>query len=162
METELLPEDWRASQEQPENAAHRANVAPLTTSSFHRRSRSVIGSLARSFAFAFSGLWFLIRTQRNARIEIAIGAAACALATWLGISRVEWAIVISMVTIVLILEGINTAIEAAVDLASPERHPLAKAAKDVAAAMVLVAAMGSLAVGALIFGPPLWHRLFPN
>ena len=59
----------------------------------------------------------------------------------------------------LILEGLNTAIEAAVDLASPNLHPLAKTAKDVAAAMVLIAAIASVGVGLLILGPPLWRKL---
>jgi diacylglycerol kinase len=61
--------------------------------------------------------------------------------------------------LVLILEGINTAIEAAVDLAAPDRHPLAKAAKDLAAAMVLIAAIASAAVGFIILGPPLLQKL---
>ena len=60
---------------------------------------------------------------------------------------------------VLILEGLNTALEAAVDLASPELHPLAKIAKDVTAGMVLIAAIASVGVGLIILGPPLWARL---
>jgi len=57
--------------------------------------------------------------------------------------------------LVLALEALNTAIELAVTLASPQRHPLAKAAKDVAAAMVLIAAVGSVIVGAIVLGPRL-------
>ena len=60
----------------------------------------------------------------------------------------------------LILEGLNTAVEAAIDLASPQIHPLAKAAKDLAAGMVLIAAIASVAVGGLILGPPLWRKVF--
>ena len=115
--------------------------------------------LARSFHFAFAGLFFLFGTQRNARIELVIGLLACALGWWLRISRVEWAILVVMIAIVLILEGLNTALEAAVDLASPAIHPLAKAAKDVTAGMVLVAAVASIIVGLLILGPPLLHRI---
>ena len=115
--------------------------------------------IVRSFGFAFEGLWYLLRTQRNARIELLIGAIACALGAWLRIGRVEWAILAITIASVFILEGINTAFEAAIDLASPNPHPLAKACKDLAAAMVLVAAIASLAVGLLILGPPLWHRL---
>ena len=59
----------------------------------------------------------------------------------------------------IILEGVNTAIEAVVDLASPEIHPLAKVAKDVGAGAVLIAAIASVTVGLLIFGPPLWERV---
>ena len=115
--------------------------------------------IVRSFYFAFVGLGYLIRTQRNARIELFIGAVACALGAWLRISRVEWAVLAFTIALVLILEGLNTAVEAAIDLASPKFHPLAKAAKDLAAGMVLIAAIASIAVGLLILGPPLWHRL---
>jgi diacylglycerol kinase len=122
------------------------------------RPRPRIG-LARSFYFAFAGLSYFIRTQRNARIELVIALVVCALAWWLKVSRVEWAILIVMIALVLIFEGLNTALEAAVDLASPEVHPLAKTAKDVAAGMVLIAAIASVIVGLLILGPPLVARL---
>jgi diacylglycerol kinase len=115
--------------------------------------------LLRSFHFAFSGLAFFFKTQRNARIEILLGAIACGLGAWLRISRLEWAVLVLATALVLILEGINTAIEAAVDLAAPDRHPLAKAAKDLAAAMVLIAAIASAAVGFIILGPPLLQKL---
>jgi diacylglycerol kinase len=118
------------------------------------------GRLARSFYHAFAGLFHLLRSQPNARTELAIGALACALAGWLGISRGEWAVLVLTIAAVLILEGVNTAIEAAVDLASPDFHPRAKVAKDVAAGMVLLASIASIVIGAVILGPPLWNRLF--
>ncbi len=120
-----------------------------------RKRVGIVGA----FGFAFAGLWFLVRTQRNARIEIAIGAAACGLGAWLGIGRAEWGVLVLTIALVLILEGLNTAIEAAVDLSTPQRHPLAKVCKDVSAGMVLIAAVASVVVGLLILGPPLWHRL---
>jgi diacylglycerol kinase len=116
-------------------------------------------SLVRSFYFAFAGIAHLFRTQRNARIELAIGIAACGLAAWLRVSRVDWAILLLTIACVLILEGLNTALEAVVDLASPEIHPLAKTAKDVSAGMVLIASLASVGVGLATLGPPLWHRL---
>ena len=119
----------------------------------------ILRSLVRSFGFALAGIGFLLRTQRNARIHVVIGAAACGLGAWLHISRVEWAILVFTIALVLILEGLNTAVEAAIDLASPQIHPLAKAAKDLAAGMVLIAAVASVAVGLLILGPPLWAKL---
>src|SRR5580704_11833598 len=85
--------------------------------------------ILRSFKFAFAGLGYLFRTQRNARIELFIGIGACALGGWLHINRTEWAVIIFTIALVLILEGLNTAIEAAIDLVSPQLHPLAKAAK---------------------------------
>jgi diacylglycerol kinase len=82
-----------------------------------------------------------------------------ATAIGVGVSAIQWCILILTIGAVLILEGLNTAIEALVDLASPSCHPLAKVAKDVAAAMVLMAAIGSVPIGLLILGPPLWRLL---
>jgi diacylglycerol kinase (ATP) len=81
--------------------------------------------IVRSFRFAFAGLGYLFRTQRNARIHLIVGTIACALGAWLKIGRVEWAVIVFTIALVLILEGLNTAMEAAIDLASPEVHPLA-------------------------------------
>ena len=125
-----------------------------------RRAGVLSVKIIRSFYFAFAGLAHLFRTQRNARIHAIIGTVACLLAAWVGVTRVEWALLVFTIALVLILEGLNTAIELAIDLASPDVHPLAKAAKDLAAGMVLVAAIASVAVGLLILGPPLWRKLF--
>jgi diacylglycerol kinase (ATP) len=109
----------------------------------------------RSFRFAFAGLEHLLRTQRNARIEVVIGIGAIAAGLVLGLTPPEWAVLALTICLVLILEGLNTSLELAVDLASPQLDPRAKAAKDLAAGMVLVAAIGSVAVGVTLFGPKL-------
>ena len=109
----------------------------------------------RSFGYAFEGVAYILRTQRNARIEIAVAIAAGLLAAWLGISTVEWAVLVMTIAIVLALEWMNTALELAVSLASPVAHPSAKAAKDVAAACVLLGAVASALVGVLLFLPRL-------
>lgn len=142
------------------NCNVRKGMMMLQMSDPGRPAQLFFRNITRSFYFAFAGLFFLLRTQRNARIELLIGGLACLVAAWLNISRVEWALIVFTIALVLILEGLNTAIEAAIDLASPQIHPLAKAAKDLSAGMVLVAAVASIAVGMLILGPPLWHRLF--
>lgn len=115
--------------------------------------------LLRSFGYAFEGVAYILRTQRNARIEIAIAIAALALAAWLGISAVEWAVLFVTIALVMALEWINTSLELAVSLASPERHPSAKAAKDVAAACVLLGVITSVVVALLLFAPRLVARL---
>jgi diacylglycerol kinase len=109
--------------------------------------------LLRSFGYAFAGVAYILRTQRNARIEITVAIAAVLLAAWLGVTAVEWAVLVLTIAIVLALEWINTALELAVSLASPDRHPSAKAAKDVAAASVLLGAVVSVVVGLLLFVP---------
>jgi undecaprenol kinase len=115
--------------------------------------------LLRSFAYAFDGVTYILRTQRNARIEAAVAIAAVVLAAWLGISAVEWAVLAITIALVLALEWINTSLELAVSLASPERHPSARAAKDVAAACVLLGAITSVVVGLLLFAPRVVARL---
>ena len=114
----------------------------------------------RAFRYAFDGIAYIVRTQRNARIELGIAVAVVAAAAWLGVSALEWALIALTITLVLALEWINTVVELAVTLASPERHPLAKAAKDSAAAAVLIAALGAIAVGTLVLGPRLVARVF--
>jgi diacylglycerol kinase len=101
----------------------------------------------------------MLRTQRNAWIHAAISAAVFALGLWLRLGRVEWAILFLTIGQVWMAEFINTALEAVVDLASPNLHPLARVGKDVAAAAVLVGALTAVLVGVLILGPPLWARL---
>jgi diacylglycerol kinase len=117
-------------------------------------------SLAATFGHAFDGLAHLIRTQRTARIEIGIAVAAVLAAIWLGLDAAGWAVLFLTIAVVLLLEGLNTAIELVVDLASPRIHPYAKAAKDLAAGMVLLSALASIAVGIALFGPAIARRLF--
>lgn len=112
-----------------------------------------------SFRYAFAGLWHLLSTQRNAQIHCIVLIAAVALGVAFGISRIEWALLVLTCALVLAAEGANTAIEAAVDLASPEFHPLAKIAKDVAAGTVLLTAIAAVIVGLILFGPYIWQGL---
>jgi diacylglycerol kinase len=116
-------------------------------------------SRIRSFGYAFSGWVHVIRTQRNAWIHALITMMALGVAAWLELSLQEWAILILTIALVWTAEFINTAIEAVVDLAVQEHHPLAKIGKDVGAAAVLIAAIAAIVVGLLLFGPPLWARV---
>jgi diacylglycerol kinase len=101
----------------------------------------------------------MLRTQRNAWIHAVISTVVFVLGLWLGLGRMEWAIILLTVAVVWMAEFVNTALEAVVDLASPDLHPLAKVGKDVAAAAVLVGAVTAVLVGLLILGPPLWARV---
>ena len=115
------------------------------------------GNLRSSFRYAGAGLRWAVLTQRNMRIHLAISALAVILALLLHFSARDLAVVALTIMIVLALEMLNTVVEAAVDLASPEYHPLAKIAKDVAAGAVLVTAIGAVAVGLLLYVPYLAH-----
>ncbi len=107
----------------------------------------------RSFGHAFRGLKVLVQTQHNARIHAVATILVVAAGVLARISPTEWALIALAVVCVWATEALNTSIEFLVDLVSPELHPLAAKAKDVAAGAVLVAAIGSLIVGALVFGP---------
>jgi diacylglycerol kinase len=113
----------------------------------------------RSFGHAFRGLAILLRTQHNARIHAAATILVVAVGASFRISPAEWALIVLAAVCVWVAEALNTSIEFLVDLASPEPQPLAGKAKDVAAAAVLIAAIGSLFVGALVFGPHVFRLL---
>lgn len=108
-------------------------------------------SLVRSFNHAFEGILHVVRTQRNMRLHFLIAIGALALGLVLGFSRIELVILLLLVTLVVVAELLNTAIEAAIDVITTELDPAAKIAKDVAAAAVLVAASASLIIGYLLF-----------
>ena len=95
----------------------------------------------------------LLRTQANARIHAVVTVLVVVAGFVFGITRGEWCAVVGAIGLVFTTEGLNTAIEAVVDLASPERHPLAERAKDVAAGAVLLAALTAATIGLLVFGP---------
>jgi diacylglycerol kinase len=118
----------------------------------------MLAKFIRSVKFCFHGISYLFRTQQNARIQLVIGIIACGMGAWLGISREDWLILVLTIVVVLMAEAFNTALEALVDLASPEIHPVAKAAKDVGAAAVLISAIGAIVIGVLIFGPLLLKK----
>lgn len=112
-----------------------------------------------SFRYAFSGWWFVIRTQRNAWIHALISIAVIVVSFWLKLTARDWAVIVVAIAMVWTAEFINTALEAVVDLASPQQHYLAQVGKDVGAAAVLIAAASAALIGLLILGPPLWLRL---
>jgi diacylglycerol kinase len=121
--------------------------------------RTFLTSRVTSFGHALRGWGHVLKTQQNAWIHSLIASVVIALGLWLGLSARDWAVIVLTIAMVFTAEFINTAIEAIVDLASPDHHPLAKVGKDVGAGAVLVAASAAVVVGLLILGPPLWNRL---
>ena len=116
-------------------------------------------SRGRAFRYAFQGWWYVIRTQRNAWIHALVSIVVAGLCVWLQIAAVEWAVIILAIAMVWTAEFVNTALEAVVDLASPQQHYLARVGKDVGAAAVLIAAISSVIIGLVVLGPHLWLKI---
>ena len=113
----------------------------------------------RTFLHAARGVWTLLATQWNARIHAASALIVAGAGFWLELNRIEWCLIVFAIGFVWVTEGLNTAIEFVVDKASPEMHPLAKQAKDVAAGAVLSAALVAVLIGLLVLGPKLLMAL---
>ncbi len=121
--------------------------------------RSFLKSRAQSFRYAFAGWWFVIRTQRNAWIHAIATLIVILLSFWLHLKLIEWAVIFIAIALVWTAEFLNTAMEALVDLASPNHHQLARICKDVGAAAVLIAALSSVLIGLFILGPHIWQKI---
>ncbi|MET4105898.1 diacylglycerol kinase family protein [Hymenobacter sp. UYP22] len=121
-----------------------------------RRFPALLRKRAASFGYAFRGVWAALRTEVHLWFHAAATVVVVGLGLYLGLARWEWAAVALAVGAVWCAELVNTAIEAVVNLVSPDYHPLAGRAKDVAAGAVLVMALAALVVGLLVFGPRLW------
>ncbi len=120
-----------------------------------RSRKSKWAKFLAGFGYAFHGLWYTLRTQRHARIHISIATLAILMGLALHISALEFAILFVAITGVFTTEMLNTVAELCVDLASPQYHPLAKIAKDVAAGAVLAHAILAVVIGLFIFLPHL-------
>lgn len=111
---------------------------------------------AASFGYAFRGVAAALRSEIHLQFHAVATVIVIGLGFYFRVSAAEWALVALAVGLVWGLELANTAIEAVVNLVSPEYHPLAGRAKDVAAGAVLIGAVAALIVGLLIFGPRMW------
>ncbi|MCX7680974.1 MAG: diacylglycerol kinase family protein [Anaerolineae bacterium] len=116
-------------------------------------------TLLDSFRYAFAGVGYALRTQRNTRIHLVIATVVIIMGIWLELSFVAWAVLILTIGFVLVSEMLNTVAETLVDLVHPGYHPLAKTVKDVTAGAVLLTAFISVIVGLLVLGPPLLNKL---
>lgn len=142
------------------NATASAQTRRTARHASHRGAWTIAGDLPSSFRYAAQGLGYGFISQRNFRIHVVTGGAVFGLGLWLHLPALQLAVLVLTVAAVLVLELLNTATEAVVDLAIGRQfHPLAKIAKDCAAAAVLVAAMASLLIALLLLLPPLLARL---
>lgn len=106
-----------------------------------------------SFGFALSGIVHAFRNNRNLKIHLLLAILVIIASFLLNLTRVEKLIVLVMIVLVFSAEMVNTALEEMTDLITDEHRQEAKAAKDVAAGMVLIAALGAIIVGIVIFAP---------
>lgn len=113
----------------------------------------------KSIGHAIDGLRLMLRTQHNAWVHLAISAAVVVAGLILGLTTEAWLAIVLAIAIVWVAEAFNTSFELLCDVASPDFHPLVKAAKDVAAGAVLLSAIAAVAVGTIVFLPRL-IRLF--
>ena len=116
-------------------------------------------SRIESFRHAFAGLWYVLRTQRNAWIHAIATLVVIVIGLWLKIEWRDWALLILAILVVWLAEIINTALEAITDLASPEIHPLARVGKDVGAGAVLLASITAFIIGILVLMPAIRTKL---
>jgi len=109
------------------------------------------GSLLDSFNYAFEGIIHVLRTQRNMRLHFLIAFVVVIVALIVNVTKLELIVLLISISFVLIAEMINSAVEAAIDIATTSFDPMAKLAKDIAAGAVLIAAANAVAVGYLVF-----------
>ena len=112
-----------------------------------------------SFGYALAGWLYMLRRQKNTRIQAVASIGIMLLALWLGVDALSLAVLILTITVVWMAEFLNAAVEAAINLATGELHPMAKVGKDVASAAVLLGVAASILIGILVLGPPLLNRL---
>lgn len=106
----------------------------------------------KSFGYAVQGFVTAVTTERNIKVQLAVGAAAVIAGFALKIDALSWVLVVLCIGLVIFAELVNTSIEAIVDLATQELHPLAKRAKDIAAASVFTLSITAAIVGIIVFG----------
>lgn len=105
----------------------------------------------RSFGYAMEGFRTAVTTERNIKVQLFVGIAAVVAGIILHIDALSWVLVVLCIGMVLFAELVNTSIEAIVDLATQELHPLAKRAKDIAAASVFTLSITAAIVGLIVF-----------
>lgn len=115
-----------------------------------------IKRLFKSFAYASRGLVKIFREEQNLRIQTAIAAGVIMAAWYFKVSRIEWSVLILTITMVVLMETVNTAVELITDVLKPRINGYVKTIKDVMAAAVVISSIAAAVVGVIIFWPYLW------
>jgi len=124
-------------------------------------SRFAKQPLHESFRHAAEGLFYVLREERNARLHVISALIVLLVSAWLGLSAIEWALIIACIALVFVGEMLNTVVELTIDLIMPDENPLAKCAKDVAAGAILIASFTAAVTGLLVLCPKLWPHIPP-
>src|SRR5919197_3762012 len=127
-------------------------VSPAPVENAVGRAKSMPSKAIAAVGYAVRGVRFML-AERNCQVLAAATLAVVAAGLYLSLSALEWCAVIGAAALVWVAEGLNTALERLTDLASPACHPLAGQAKDIAAGAVLLAALGAVSIGVIIFAP---------
>ncbi|HEU4649401.1 MAG TPA: diacylglycerol kinase family protein [Gemmatimonadales bacterium] len=117
-----------------------------------------VSARVRSFRYALRGIAVVLHSQHNAWIHAAASLLVVAAGLATGLGRLEWCALVLAIVAVWVAEALNTAFEALCDVASPSLHPMVERAKDVAAGAVLIAAIGAVIIGLLVFVPHVLGR----
>jgi diacylglycerol kinase (ATP) len=107
----------------------------------------------RSFKYALRGIRKMLQSQHNAWIHALATVSVIGAGIFYHIGRSDWNWIVTAIMSVWIAEALNTAFEFLADVTNPTFHPLVEKSKDVAAGAVLIAAIGSVTIGLLVFGP---------
>ncbi|MEI7497824.1 MAG: diacylglycerol kinase family protein [Candidatus Falkowbacteria bacterium] len=121
-----------------------------------------ITRLFKSFIYAFRGLVKVVREEQNFQIQLTAAILVFIAAVWLKISTTEWLVLMGIILLVLLMELVNSAVERVTDLFKPRISTYVKEIKDIMAAAVLLASLGAIVVGVIIFGPHVWSLISRN
>ncbi|MEM6837478.1 MAG: diacylglycerol kinase family protein [Cyanobacteria bacterium P01_C01_bin.120] len=144
----------------PDSSPVELPTSEATESPERPQAFRVAHNLASSFLYAWQGIYYALRTQRNFRIHVLVTLVVITTGILLRLPRADVAVLALTCGAVMALELINTALEAVVDLTVKQSfHELAKIAKDCAAGAVFIAALTAIAVAACLLAPPLWMAL---
>ena len=115
--------------------------------------------IIKAFNAAIEGIIYTFKSERNMKIHYCLAVIILVASLFLDLTRIEMIFLVFAISLVVIAEMFNTAIEKTIDMVTDEYHPLAKIAKDVAAGGVLIAALNSVVVGYMIFYDKIYYIL---
>ena len=117
----------------------------------YRENKSFVHRLIDSFNFAINGIIVAVKTERNMKIHYSAAVIVLFISLFFDLSKIEFMLLLFAISLVIVAELINTAIEKTIDMISPEYHRLAEISKDMAAGAVLIAALNSVVIGYILF-----------